>query len=176
MTSGHQIVVRDATESDARLLERLWLQLVREQESLDGRIRFAADALDRWQADLRGWLHGDARRFWVASESDTLIGFISAERSYAPVMFEERVDAFVTELYVAPDYRRRGIGKRLLMEARRWAESIGAAAVSASILTANKTGREFWRREGAEPLYKVVNIPIDSASSLRSEPRVRLGF
>ncbi|MEJ1159091.1 GNAT family N-acetyltransferase [Prosthecomicrobium sp. N25] len=58
---------------------------------------------------------------------------------------------YVAGLMVEPAYRGRGLGRRLLDEARRFARERGLAALVLSVSTDNPGARRFYEREGFLP-------------------------
>ena len=61
---------------------------------------------------------------------------------------------------VAPRWRRRGIGERLLAAAVARAEHLGHPAVSLSVMPENSVARELYLRAGFEPFREVGSIVI----------------
>jgi len=61
---------------------------------------------------LRAWQRRDG--FWVAAERNHVWGYL------ALVLEIEHKQARVTDLVVAPDYRRQGVGTQLLQHAMTW--------------------------------------------------------
>ena len=106
---------------------------------------------------LAGELAGSRTRLFVASANDgvddgvckddaedaRVVGFAHAELG--------RDDqGYVLRLYVHPDYRNRGLGRRLLERTRDDLFAHGAERINAMVLAANEPGTEFYRRFGFE--------------------------
>lgn len=91
---------------------------------------------------------GDERfvRIWVLADGDTLVGFAILTFGYS-LEFLGR-DAFVDELYLAPGYRGRQLGGRLLevMEATCRAEQV--RALHLEVDASNERARRLYRRWG----------------------------
>ena len=173
-------MVRKALPGDALAIEELWSQLIREQESLDDRLRYADDALQRFRNDLQGWLSGMGKHFWVAEIDGRVVGFVSAELGHLPVMFEAVTEVYVAELFISPDYRGAGLGGSLVEYVRTWGIEHGATALSASVLSTNEKGRAFWRKQGVASFFETVRAPLDNgdmtADSSAAVSRPGLGF
>lgn len=59
-------------------------------------------------------------------------------------------EGYLLRLYVHPDYRRRGFGRRLLERVRDDLFEHGAERIDAMVLAANEPGNEFYRGFGFE--------------------------
>lgn len=84
----------------------------------------------------------------VAEErsSDTILGYVVATYSYD--LEFAGPDAFVTELFVRPDARGRGTGRRLLEAVERRVRSRGAAALHLLVRPENRGARRLYERSG----------------------------
>lgn len=71
-----------------------------------------------------------------AFEKNTLVGFISVERS-----------GYINRLYTHKDFLRRGIATALLQKAQHWAKENGIYELS---LDSSKTAVEFYLKNGFE--------------------------
>ena len=92
----------------------------------------------------------------VAVDSDDkVIGFIHANNHdpiYAPPMKD------VVALAVDPEYRNRGIGRRLLQAVEDWARETGAKGIRTNAAVSHKSALGFYKENGYEYIRTVYNI------------------
>ena len=168
--------IRRANRPDEAPLALLWLALMREHAALDARFAVADDALQRWKNDFPHVLADETRRLFVAEQAGELAGFASAQRWAPPPIYAAEGEIYLNELYVAPEARRRGLGRRLVGAVRGWAEDLGAARLRLGVLAANAAGRRFWEHQHARPLSLTYAIELPGRPSPPPERRGRLGF
>jgi GNAT superfamily N-acetyltransferase len=82
----------------------------------------------------------------VAEANGGFVGFATAYFTIHSIRFGYR--AWVEELAVHPDYRSRGIGKKLLDAAKAWARERGATHLKLDSSTARADAHRFYEREG----------------------------
>ncbi len=89
-------------------------------------------------------------------EADLFVAESRGERlaAYADVMREVRIGRVVMDLYVQPQFRRKGLGRRLVEGVCVRASSLGAQRVHAFVDETNRGGREFLSRAGFEPVRR----------------------
>jgi GNAT superfamily N-acetyltransferase len=88
-----------------------------------------------------------AWRCWVVDDGDQLLGHVCVhlfEKMPNPVN-EREVHAYLTNFYVVPEMRCRGLGRRLLNEALSWCR---AQSTDAVILWATPESKSLYRRCG----------------------------
>ena len=86
-------------------------------------------------------------RCWVADDGKQLLGHVCVqvfEKVPNPVN-EPELHAYVTNFYVVPEMRSRGLGRRLLEKALSWCRTRGTDAI---ILWATPESRSLYRRCG----------------------------
>ena len=107
------IAIRPATPDDAPQLAAL----VRALERFDHlREEPLPEAIARIVAALGGAAEGGQRSIYVAeSEAGSVAGYIAVH--WLPYLIMRGPEGFVSELFIAPDARGRGIGSRLLAAA-----------------------------------------------------------
>ncbi len=156
------------------MLGRLWLQFLREQAALDVRFRVAEDALMRWRNDFPHWIRDSSRCLFVAVLDGEVVGFVTAQRWTPPPVYAGPTEVHVNELYVRPEARGRGAGRRLLQAVRAWAEETGAERLRLTVLAANEEGQAFWRHLEAHPF--ALTMTIDLEPDPRPQGERRIGF
>jgi GNAT superfamily N-acetyltransferase len=96
----------------------------------------------RFRVGSRVW------RCWVLDDGKQLLGHVCVqlfEKMPNPVKDEPELHAYVTNLYVIPEIRSQGFGKRLLDKALSWCRAQGTDAI---ILWASPGSRSLYRRCG----------------------------
>ena len=87
-------------------------------------------------------------RCWVLDDGKGLLGHVCVqlfEKIPNPIKDEPEVHAYVTNFYVVPEMRDRGLGKKLLNKALSWCRARGTDAV---ILWASPASQSLYRRCG----------------------------
>jgi ribosomal protein S18 acetylase RimI-like enzyme len=71
--------------------------------------------------------------------------------------------ADVRSMWVAPAYRRSGLGSRLMQEVQSWAEGLGVRELHLLVTSTNVTAIHFYRKCGFAPSGLVQPYPNDPA-------------
>lgn len=102
---------------------------------------------DAWAARLAAAAVSGRDRPLVAEAGGSPVGLLWAKRDAA--------DASVVNLFqvwVAPEWRGRGVGASLLHEAIRWARSTGALAVQLGVASGDTPAMRLYARAGFRPV------------------------
>ena len=140
-----ELLVRPATEFDHAAIRALAAELtagVAPWRPADG----VASAAAVWVADACRAGTGAGSALLVACDAEgALLGFagVSARRHFSG----ER-EAYLGELVVAPEARRRGVATRLVAAAEEWATGQGLARLTLDTGTANAAARALYARLG----------------------------
>lgn len=123
--------VRSATPADApawlRMREALWPE--------DGTGSHAAEI----EQFFAGTLRMPLEVLVAVDETSGVVGFAELSiRNYAEDCVTDRV-AYLEGWYVAPEWRRRGVGKALVEAAEAWARSQGCTEFGSDALLENET-------------------------------------
>ena len=141
MSSVSQVTFRPATKADEADLLRM-MRALAEQEP--GAYYFEEHAV---RSVLREFLaEPSLGKAWIFSDGATIAGYIVLTLGYS---FEYHGrDAFVDELYVEPQYRRRGIGWEALKFVDEQARTIGVTALHLEVDHGNDPALELYQRAG----------------------------
>lgn len=129
--SGESVSVRElrAADLEAWLLmrERLWPDFSREHLTVTERELFPAR---------------DRECAWVAELApDGLVGFVEASIRDRANECESGPVGYIEGWYVEPQYRRVGIGRRLVAAAEQWAAALGCREMGSDTHVENKPSR-----------------------------------
>lgn len=141
MSNDSQLVIRKAALADEPHLLRM-MRALAEQEP--GKIQFDEPVA---QDTLRKFLALPAfGSVWVLFVADKIVGYIILTIGFS---FEFRGhDAFIDELYVAPEFRRRGYGRQAVSFVEAKACEVGVNALHLEVDHGNDPAMELYRRAG----------------------------
>jgi ribosomal protein S18 acetylase RimI-like enzyme len=135
------VIFRPAALKDEQALLRMMRNLA-EQEP--GAYFFDEPAV---REALRKFLASpDLGQAWVFFEEETPVGYIVLSFGYS---FEYHGrDSFIDELYIEPQYRRQGIGRRAMQFTAERARELGVNAIHLEVDQGNDPAAELYRRAG----------------------------
>ncbi len=88
----------------------------------------------------------DLGQAWVFLDRETPVGYIVLTFGYS-FEFHGR-DSFIDELYIEPQYRRQGIGRRAMQFVEERARELGVNAIHLEVDQGNDPAAELYRRAG----------------------------
>ena len=150
--------IRPAVEADASLV----LALIRELAEYER----LADEVTATEADIREALFGPApsAEAVIAEVEELPVGFALFFHNFST--FGGKRGLYLEDLYVRPDHRGRGIGRRLLRHLARTARERGCRRFEWSVLDWNAPAIRAYRRVGAVPMddwtvYRLTGAALD---------------
>jgi len=90
---------------------------------------------------------------FIAFENEKPIGFIlGEEKKDYPVFAEnERPTGHIGNFYVEPEFRKKGIGKKLFAELKKWFRKRKLKKAEVGVNTPNKKGKKLYKKLGFVP-------------------------
>lgn len=125
------------------------------ERTLDPRMPPGAEIADEYLDDMLQRCRECNGRVLVAHVDGKFAGFVTV---LAKVRSEDIDDGdleygLVSDLVVAADFRKQGVGRRLLEAAEAFAREAGVRWLRVSVLAANRPANELYASLGFEPLY-----------------------
>jgi len=148
---------RPARRADLPAVAALWAALVEEHAALDPAFAVAPGTAAELTAAAARLLRDPDAALWVWEGSAGVAGFCAALRRAAPLAAAEGARVEITELAVARDARRRGIGRALAAAALGWAADAGVRRVEVRVAARNPAGQSFWRALGFADFVDVLD-------------------
>jgi ribosomal protein S18 acetylase RimI-like enzyme len=143
--------LRPLTADDlAQFVDELWLPFAEEMAELDSFNQLADDVDCRTEAiaHRRKRLESNQIRTIVAEDVGTLAGYVSGSCSESPSVFARGDELHISEVYVAPGYRRQGLAGELLDTLEAWGQAQGAAYAELSVNVRNEAALACYERRG----------------------------
>ncbi len=160
------VVVRPAAPSDATWLYRAWQSLRQYNQSLDSRVRPAPISEAEFAVGLQQLVVRPSAITFVAESGGNRVGFGSATiQANQPDRLPERL-ATVGYLYVDPNVRRGGIGRKLFDAIASWAgDQEGVTHIEMPVLARDSEASAFWKALGFSPFIERLWAPLGPADA-----------
>jgi ribosomal protein S18 acetylase RimI-like enzyme len=155
------MTIRPATKDDQELIRELWLEF---ESELPGPDYLRESWEDAW-ADLAQTVRNGVGL--LAEEDGRAVGFV-----FCVLGDTGRKTAHVTDIYVRPDSRNKGIGRALLAGILEPARAAGLEHASLEVLIRNSDARRLYERLGFTPMDVFMVAPLGAlADQLASDER-----
>jgi ribosomal protein S18 acetylase RimI-like enzyme len=155
------VTIRPATEADHDLIHELW----EEFEAELGHEPYQRETWEEAWEDLSVTVREGVAL--IVEEEGRALGFI-----FCVLGDRGRQTAHVTDIYVRPEARSRGIGRALLAELVTPARDAGLAHVSLEVLVRNTDARRLYERLGFVPVDIFMVAPLGAfAERIGSDER-----
>ncbi|MGL5923501.1 aminoglycoside 6'-N-acetyltransferase [Chroococcidiopsis sp.] len=137
-------------------------------EWLDLALKLWSDeSVEEMQRSLTNIFHSPREAgFLVKDDNDKAIGFmnLSLRSDYVPGATQSPV-AYVEGIYVKDEYRKQGVGKKLIQYAQQWAIERGCIELASDALLDNTASYEFHTKVGFQEVERVVTFIKQVTSS-----------
>ena len=154
-----KILFRYATEKDLKLILHFIKELASYEKMLD-EVVATEELLNEWIFEKK------KAEVIFAMDNNKEIGFALFFHNFST--FLGRSGIYLEDLYVSPEYRGKGVGKKILKELARIAVDRGCGRLEWWCLDWNQTSIDFYLSLGAEAMndWTVYRINGDTLSKL----------
>lgn len=143
----------------AAFVDELWLPAQREMAAAS-EYALAEDVRADGLAHRRSRLADDDAVTYVARGDDGRLGYVAAEVSTPPPIFEPVRECHVEALFVREDARRQGVASALLDAAEAWARNRGCDRMDLSVHRGNRGARRLYEAAGYEVRRHDMQKPL----------------
>jgi GNAT superfamily N-acetyltransferase len=160
----HDVIIRPAVAADAALI----LAFIRELAEYERLSHLVAATEQTLLDSLFGPEPG--AEVLLAFEGDAAVGFAVFFHNFST--FLGRRGLWLEDVYVKPEFRGRGYGRKLLLHVARIAHQRGCGRFEWAVLDWNAPAIEFYKSLGAVPLddwtiFRVTGEPLARLASIR---------
>jgi ribosomal protein S18 acetylase RimI-like enzyme len=151
-----EVVVREAGPADVAKIVALWRESMALHGSRDPTFRPRADGHLAFARFLAARVDSPDAAVVVGVVNEEVAAYGVCVVRTRPDYFEPDEHGLVTDLDVAADHRRQGLGERVLDALGEWLRARGIDRVEAEVVTANELSTGFWRKRGFATYYEAM--------------------
>jgi len=150
-----------ATIKDLDKLVALQEKLARAHEDIDKFYSLQANFQKQVKTFFTEQLASKNSMFYLAQSGGKIVGYIFCMyKEWIPI-FKYRKHATILDIYVEPDYRRRGVAKRLFVESKRFAKRISADFLVLDVDVSNTAAINLYTKNGLKPLMTKMIMRVE---------------
>jgi ribosomal protein S18 acetylase RimI-like enzyme len=157
--------VRQGNEDDVTAMLGLWREMMDFHAELDRRFRPLPplEGEQAWEKHLREDVLGaESACTFVAEAGDRLVGMIVGLACDVYPVFQPEQYGLVSDMVVAPDWRRRGVGRALFDSVKTWSSERGMSHLKLMVAHANPVSQAFWRAMGCTDYMDDMWFELDA--------------
>ena len=151
-----RIAIREARIGDLGVIVDLWQQMIEHHTRLSPHFTLAEDGKEKFSKYLAKKFSEKSTRLIVAEHDGKVVGFMLGLLSPNVPVFKERTMGVISDVYVLPGYRKRGISREMLKGVLKWFNKNKVTTVQLNVATANLEARSAWGQLGFKP-YMIMN-------------------
>lgn len=151
--------LRRAQQSDVDRIVELWLDMMAEHRAFDSRIRLSESAGPAYRSYLSLHLASPASIVLVG-EDDRVRAFSCSYVCRNLPMFEPPLFGYISDIYIEPERRGAGLGRRMVDDTCDFFRRRGVDSVQLQVYRNNEKGRDFWVASGFEPFFDRMHLPL----------------
>ncbi|MBU7019041.1 MAG: GNAT family N-acetyltransferase [Theionarchaea archaeon] len=143
-----EIKITQATDAHIQGIAELWKESMGFHEEIDAHFAVHENAHTDYVPHLQEVMQKKDAQVLVALDKERVVAYSVSLLFERPPVFEERIYGFISDLAVTSDYRRKGIGGKLLDSMIEWFESKNVKRIELRVVAQNDVGYSFWRKHG----------------------------
>ena len=126
----------------------VWEEFALFHKDIDPRYPMVDNVREGFEGYLRGLMKAEDTLVLAALDKNKVVGFAVAEIKKSNPGFKREKYGHIDLMGVAADYRRHGIGSKMLEKIMDWFKSQHLDMIEVSVASGNKVGYPFWKKHG----------------------------
>ena len=153
--------IRKADSSDLDKIVEMQLSLQEHLENSNPLIwRYTKEKKELLKRDLENQFMDENHLILVAEVKGEIVGFVHAEVQHRTTHIPAIIGS-IANIFVHKNFRRKGIGSRLIQEVYRFFRTKNVKDVYLRYVLGNKEGEKFWEKLGFKPILVTAHSQVD---------------
>lgn len=156
------LIIRKAEISDLDMVVDMQLSLQRHLEKCSSSVwRYTEERKKFLRQDYVKYLADENSLLLVAELKGEVVGFLSSTVAHRTDHLP-KIIGNISSIYIQENFRRQGIGSRLVREACRFFRSKNAESLNLRYVLGNSEAERFWKTLGFKPILVTAGTNINT--------------
>ncbi len=149
----NKIIIRKAEPRDLTAIVEMARAMADYHHSLDAYYKTSA-SYKNLEEDLAEEFEDKDSALLIAEEDRKIIGYFRGMIEPAPMYLAPKKIGVVYDLFIKPEYRGKGVGKKIFQAALGWFQDRNVKNIELNVDARNEPGKNFWKQHGFSE-YKI---------------------
>ncbi|MCS7143223.1 MAG: GNAT family N-acetyltransferase [Aigarchaeota archaeon] len=149
-----RVKIRVADISDVERIIELVIRQRRLNEEFDPLLKTSQSLVEAARSYMNEAIKGQRSVLIVAEDAGKIVGVLKADL-VDRLFYEPSIEGILRDFYILPEYRRKGLGVRMVNEAIKTLRSLGAGLITAEFPSQHRIAVEFYNKLGFRPLISI---------------------
>jgi len=154
------LIIREAVSEDIDTIITLWKEFMEFHAARDPFFEIASGGDSNFKKFIIDKLSDESSFIFVARMEKVIAGYCLGYISEYPPVFRIKRFGMISDMAVNINYRRKGIGERLLEESKKWFTQKEIQRVELKVAISNEISTSFWRKMGFKPFVESMFMDI----------------
>ncbi len=159
------MMIRPLKADEVDKLMVLWKAFVNDPSASDGLILTHEENARRMVEFVKKVIAEDPNQILIAEEGGSLVGYLLFQKQAKLALETSRHWGHISDLYVAPDHRGRGVGADLLRTCLEYLRSAGVSHVWLNVWAQNERAMRLYRKAGFKDYMHVMEAETKTAEA-----------
>ncbi len=156
---NRKILIREAEAGDAEDIAKMMARLKKLNEEFETQFK-VVDELDKKALDYTNKVIKSEKSIITVAEINGKVGgFIKAD-IVDRIFYQPKSELRITDFYIMPEFRRNGLGKKILTDLTDRASKNGIKMITAEFPALNLIGLNFYKKSGFRGILNVYGKEI----------------
>jgi ribosomal protein S18 acetylase RimI-like enzyme len=144
--------LRRGHDRDRSILLKFLMQAYQEHYPAQSFVHLRTTLEQYWSDETPVW--------FIEQDNARCVGCLWMGSGYEQITGDRYTHIFL--IYIAPDYRRQGLGRRLLIHAEEWTKARGDSALGLQVFVDNSVAQALYHQMGYQPRSTFLLKPLQT--------------
>lgn len=140
--------IRPSKINEAPLIAELAMKLMSEHAHYDAIFKAKPSAKSLYEAYFRRLPRSGNHRLLVAEDDGRIVGYALGEIKKRPPIYTIEKMGFISDMYLLPEYRKKGFAKSFISELMIWFKKKGVEYADLFVSSKNDVAISVWKKMG----------------------------
>jgi len=148
-----------ATESHIPEIVEIWKEFMDFHSEIDPYFARNEEGHSKFEDWVKDLMKSDIALVLVALDHSQVVAYSLSQINKRPPLFKEIDYGYIYDLAVKSEYRRKGIGEKMLGEILGWFKSHQIDRIELMVLAKNQVALSFWEKHGFKGFLNRMYLP-----------------